>query len=399
MKMNYFIKKIAMLLVLVTLLVQLGENFLALSTQETDKHYKKLLNEIMLDQIFIMRNAVSELEQISINEVPIIEIETMRTVEGFDGEEYLVVECAPAGYMIYHEKTGNFLEYSIKSKSPYNGQDGDLIYMGPNEYYVKNDLGDNYIHTIDESIIDNAVINECIKKSKNISKTLYKNENENVLAYINGETDYLPSKMEDTTESGVATYLSSSSEWTYVDNHEFFLKLDECGYISGGKCGYIAAAILLTYDDVCNNYNTVQNSFYEYDADTDKYIINPYFSHCLYTKGVELGYDASTTSVAIHYTVKDWLKDRNVEVSHTSLYVPFANNGKIANFVDDSRPVIWFGATTSNTAQPDNNGNHAVVVYGYKMSGLQYCFVAHFGWEEATQVFFSGVLGSMYTYE
>ena len=38
--------------------------------------------------------------------------------------------------------------------------------------------------------------------------------------------------------------------WKYVKDYTFFTELKDCGYIDGGRCGYIAAAMLLAYDAV-----------------------------------------------------------------------------------------------------------------------------------------------------
>jgi len=86
-------------------------------------------------------------------------------------------------------------------------------------------------------------------------------------------------------------------------------------------------------------------------------------------------------------------------VDHTSLYIPFGTNVTIANRIDDDRPTIWFGNIIDQTFN-DTTGNHAVVVYGYTYGLLSgYSFVAHFGWTNATEVYYTGILGSVYTYE
>lgn len=59
----------------------------------------------------------------------------------------------------------------------------------------------------------------------------------------------------------------------------------------------------------------------------------------------------------------------------------------------------WFGNIIDQTFN-DTTGNHAVVVYGYTYGLLSgYSFVAHFGWTNATEVYYTGILGSVYTYE
>ena len=205
-----------------------------------------------------------------------------------------------------------------------------------------------------------------------------------------------------TTES-LSALATNSTGWAYVKNYRFFQNLKNCGYCevddngnkvsSGGKgiCGYIAAGMLLTYDTVCNGKKYVPSTYYSKDSNGNV-SITTVLPYVLYKKGVSLGYGASTTSVAIHYTVKAYLASRNMAVSHVSYFPPFANNVTVASYLNDDRPVIWFGAISGT-------GSHAVVVYGYKMSLTGYQYIAHFGWNGHNAVSFTGVIGSMYTYD
>ena len=154
------------------------------------------------------------------------------------------------------------------------------------------------------------------------------------------------------------------------------------------------------YDKINNSKDTASYGYhYSYSYENKNYSIKTDLPTALYNLGVSLGYGAATTSVEIHYTVEAWLLDRGFIVDHTSLYVPFGNNVTIANKIDNDRPTIWFGNVFEQNFD-DTTGNHAVVVYGYKNSALTgYDYVAHFGWNGATMVYYSGILGSVYTYE
>lgn len=79
------------------------------------------------------------------------------------------------------------------------------------------------------------------------------------------------------------------------------------------------------YDKIYNGKNTVTSGTH-YSYSNGKYSIKTALPTALYNKGVSLGYGASTTSVAIHYTVEAWLADRGITVDHTSLYIPFGTN-------------------------------------------------------------------------
>ena len=76
-------------------------------------------------------------------------------VQDFSGEEYYVVECAPAGYLIYHPASGIFVETSPSAPSPYRGLSGEhLYYGGPTEYYIE--IDGTYYHTVIDEVIETS---------------------------------------------------------------------------------------------------------------------------------------------------------------------------------------------------------------------------------------------------
>lgn len=326
-----------------------------------------------------------------------LQITQISKISDFDNNTYTLIDCAPNGYMIYHDGSGIFVESSPVVNSPFYGKRGTYKYVGPNEYYIIND--DSVCRNVlTGAIVDSATITNLAIKSESINQVLVENRNDYILDYINGRSNMSLAEVYASEKEMASTRSIEVGDWTCVKNYSFFMNLKNCGYISGGKCGYIAAGILLTYDKIYNGKNTVTyNTHYSYS--NGAYSINTALPTALYNKGVSLGYGASTTSVAIHYTVEAWLADRGITVNHTSLYVPFGNNITIANKIGDDRPTIWFG-NISNQTFDDTTGNHAVVVYGYKYGLLTgYNFVAHFGWTNATEVYYTGILGSVYTYE
>lgn len=349
------------------------------------------LSNVLQDQLDEMLSNSNQLRG-SNTELEIIQISK---ISDFDGNTYTLVECSPQGYMIYDDASAVFVEYSPVVNSPFYGKSGTYKYVGPNEYYIVDEASECY-NVLSEEVVDSATLTNLTEKSRLINETLSENKNEAILNYVSGKSDVSLAQLYALEDEMASTCSVSVGDWTCVKNYSFFMNLNDCGYISGGKCGYIAAGILLTYDKIYNGENTVTYGTH-YTYSNGKYSIKTALPTALYNKGVSLGYGASTTSVAIHYTVKDWLKDRGITVDHTSLYVPFGNNVTIQNKIKNDRPTIWFG-NISDQSFNDTTGNHAVVVYGYS-TGLMYSFVAHFGWTGATEVYYTGILGSVYTYE
>lgn len=325
-----------------------------------------------------------------------MDLPTMENVEwihNFGGGTYLLAEYKPTGYIIFDVASGTYLERSAEAVSPFKNATGNKYYGGINEYYsLSVENGEKtYTNTVYGNVLSESAVSAFAENSEIISEGLSQNANTELLSYINDEDDIEPT--------------STSSSYVYISNRSFFGKLDLCGDTSvdgNGICGYIAAGILLTYDTVTNGYPLVDSDYYSQTLD-GRYIISSDFHLSLYNLGVSLGYGASTTSVAIHYTVNQYLKNRGVTASHTSLYVPFGNNITIRSKINNNRPVIWFGALGDQTelASADEGcggtTNHAVVVYGYKSGTSE--FIAHSGWSSNPRIQFSGILGSLYTYE
>lgn len=354
------------------------------------------LNNVFEDQLAEMVRKTNELNAGCGLPDLNLQIESTAVINDFAGNTYTLVECAPTGYMIYHNESGIFVEYSPVSHSPYFGAEGAFYYAGPNEYYIQNEDESTYRYAFDTETLTAAQLIDLTENSELVNQTLVENRNEYVLDYINGSSTTRPAELYAAEDNQASTMTVTSGDWTLVDNYGFFMRLSNCGYISGGKCGYIAAGILLAYDEIYNSLDTIPNSYYSYS--NGAYSLSTSLATALYNKGVSLGYGASTTSVAIHYTVKSWLEGRGINADHTSLYIPFGSNSTIKSKLNNDRPVIWFGAVTENSYN-STTGNHAVVVYGYTSDWTGISFVAHFGWNNATTVYFSGVLGSLYTYE
>lgn len=326
-----------------------------------------------------------------------LQITQISKISDFDNNTYTLVDCAPNGYMIYHDNSGIFVESSPVVNSPFYGKSGSYKYAGPNEYYI---INDNSVcrNVLSGAVVDSTTKTKLVSKSASINQTLIENKNGYILDYINRRSNMSLGKIYELEKENTPARSVQVGDWTCVKNYPFFMNLNNCGYISGGKCGYIAAGMLLTYDKICNGKNTV-DAVTHYTYSNGAVAINTALPTALYAKGVNLGYGASTTSVAIHYTVEAWLADRGITVNHTSLYVPIAGNDIVANKIRNNRPTIWFGYINDQTFN-STTGNHAVVVYGYKYGQLTgYNFVAHFGWSNATEVYFTGILGSVYTYE
>lgn len=358
----------------------------------------QILFENHLDNMTKMKEEQNKMDGID-ESLPNIEISEISEIEDFDGNVYTLVECEPVGYMIYHNDSGRFVEYSIVTRSPYDNCEGEYFYAGPNEYYIQPEGTTELKYLFENDYINQEDKETLAELSERIDDVLTENADQLTLNYIKGKNDFSSIQSQRSISEKSVMPDAAASGYKYVKSSAFFRNLNNCGYISGNKCGYIAAGMLLTYDKAINGKNFVTASTH-YTGSGTSCSIKTALPTALYNKGVSLGYSNETTSVAIHYTVEGWLTDRGQSVNHVSLYIPFASANTIAGYIDSNRPVIWFGNISYNTHNQGSAGNHAVVVYGYTRpnTALDPTFVAHFGWTNATEVYFSGILGSMYTY-
>lgn len=341
-----------------------------------------------------------------------LNISAIKDVHDFAGNHYTLAELEPTGYILFHDESGVFIEYSSRALSPYLGLYDELYYAGPQEYYSKTSLeGETeYRHTVMDKTLneDDVIVYE--EASDKLNGKLVAETNQNIVSYIKnntplyknavssqiGQGDSVQDKAGSTTvQSTTATYKGM----TCINNYTFFTRLNQCGDNENDTCGYTAAGMLLAYWKYTKNANYIP---------TDQLIIHclngiayPQISRQLsldlYNVGQDLGYSNSTTSRSIRFTVNKYLENRGMTTNWKDEYIPIGNNFVIIDQLSSDRPVIWFGEIFGNTHDDSSWIAHAVVVYGYSQSITGFSYIAHFGWDTATEVYFSGVVGSMYT--
>lgn len=85
---------------------------------------KQRLNIVMQDKV----DYLSDLADRTLS------IKSTKLVQDFSGNQYIVTECSPTGYMIYSIQSGVFAEYAPESQSPYEGYDGKKILSYPKNF-------------------------------------------------------------------------------------------------------------------------------------------------------------------------------------------------------------------------------------------------------------------------
>lgn len=329
------------------------------------------------------------------------EISAIKEITNFTGDKYTVAEIDPIGYMIFHNDSGTFSEYSPTAPSPYKDyQDTtNLFYCGPMEYYAL--VGDNYIHTITGAITkrshENLTAAETV--SEKVSEHYLETPDINVLNYIetgNGDITKTASTR------AIETYIPGQAQINNLNSKSEMSFCSPSG--TNGICGYIAAAITLSWYDTYKNgaiinddtyfvkargYNVFNGSPTDYAHSGNGY--KRTFSYNLWHYCSKNPDDnGSTIGGDIRDTINTYLhSNRGINSLSASSSWFFTTDTIVNNVVKEGKPTILFGSLAK---EGENWQNHAVTVYGQKDGNR---LIAHMGWEGYDNVYIEGIWGDM----
>ena len=150
-------------------------------------------------------------------------------------DEGTIAFCAEmeSGYVIY-DLSGNTIEYSPTSSSPYSDLQGDLYYAGPLEYLTKTSTDYKNLRT--GEILTDEQFNEVTESFTNESIKL-------------SSTNFISSSAS-RANSGLHTTVSKVSGTPRKLN-----------YNTSNQCGALAAVINLCYIDDYKDYNCLSDSY------------------------------------------------------------------------------------------------------------------------------------------
>ncbi len=327
-----------------------------------------------------------------------LRISAIKEARDFAGNEFLVVEFNPTGYMIFNEEYGVFVESSASSPSPYLTSTGNLYYCGPMFYYAEDENG-NAVHTLEtDEIIPASDISLCAESCNEKYSKIGEEANTMVL-------DYLEGKYRQRAFVDVATELRGSSASTMAtQSNEVYLSLyfsgmNQCGFYcppgSSGICGYISLALVISYKEYCNSASNYMDDSFWTDS-TCRNLKDGTDSFAWYLRSNH-GTQNATRSTEIKEASQSYFANRGVGVSHDSRWSPFFTKGTINDSIDANNPVIAFGDIEE--VGGETVANHAVVIYGYKIeSGLfgETTYTAHFGEDSRNSVEILTIFNSIY---
>lgn len=363
-----------------------------------------LLNQTVFASSAVNSVTFEQARKISVFEYKISEmctdqdltISCIKTATDFAGNPYTIVECNPTGYLVFCETSGVFVEYSPTAPSPYLNQNGELYYCGPTFYYKKDSTGLTLKHTIEEneSVSAARILNYVSTCNQFVDYNL-EQKNTVILNYIkSGDVN--------TPFSEIASqYQTRSTTYGYLTNYTFFFNMTApCGYYcpsgSDGICGYVGLSLIIAYRDKYTDDNYMANSYWQ-NSTTKTNLINGSSSFAAYLRNNH-GTQDGTYSATIKTVSESYFEGRGLNVTHTSKIWGLFNRNTIMSAIDDDNPVLLFGSL-NDPSDDGNNINHAVVAYKYTdHSGLfgSTVYTAHFGWDNYSNIYVSGTIGSIY---
>lgn len=309
-----------------------------------------------------------------------LSIAAVKDLQDFDGNGFTLFELAPTGYIIYHNDSGEFVEYAAGSPSPYTGMSGDLYYGGMTEYYCKQ--GDTLTHTLDSSLSFNASeISSIAVYSGEIAERLNADIKQDYLDFINGKTSSC--EVEVIRSEPAATRASNSARISMTDFFPRLINENQFGYVNTGACGYIATNLILAYNYFSYDYGLVNPEYVDFG---NKCLKGNLLTKYLITLD---GHDPNqylegTTATTIFNMFDSYMNQVNNYYAWTWSWRLFDIDAKVT--IDSGFPVVLFGSLI----MPDGSGrgNHAVVAYDYSDKYYR----AHFGWSNQADIWLKGAL-------
>lgn len=327
-----------------------------------------------------------------------IEASVTKELRDFAGNLYTLIECVPTGYAIYHNDSGNFVELSATSPSPYATENENLYYAGPTQYYTLKD--DIYTNTVNGEQYSKAVISEYSSDCDELAQSHMTEADTAVLSYIE----------EGSFSNAQVPMLAAETAPTYITNAYCISNCEtasEMSYFPKSACGYIAAALLmLWYRSTINttyltsnnssgvSYLTLKNNYYVFCGSPSNFTNGQTFSYNLwrwhspygqadYTNG-----EYSTGAGDIAVTLESYVKGKGLNYGYDTDVLP-TTSSIIKKLDSRDRPyLLWGKLGTADGAT--GKINHAVIVYGH-FNGLLLC---NFGWAGYSCVSISGTWGS-----
>lgn len=305
-----------------------------------------------------------------------------RAIYDTNGNQFILYEIGSQAYYIFDPISEKFLEGSPSAPSPYLNKTGNLIYLGPTNYYVKTE--DCYVHTVlgsSNSLSNNdvAILQKTFGQMLNgVQNEALSTDNIGSTLELNGIYDNMIE--DDCSDEGYINYYitgyTNIQNATYPDNEG-----DTCGYVAGTLVlyywhkrlgGIIPSAYLNTNGKLKTDGATANNN--------------------LQKKLISLGNGGSSWALEIRDVLIAYCEWKGISATSTYYLTGIGYRDELHN----NRPAILFGSF------PNVNGGlpvfHAVTAYGFHLDNENAIIstIVHYGWSGYSEVYLdTGLIGSV----
>lgn len=313
-----------------------------------------------------------------------LQIERIKTLKDFDSGIYTLFELAPTGYIIYHSNSGQFVEYTSISPSPYKGFDGELYYGGMMQYYYRD--GEVLQHTLkSDTIIMYEDRLDYAESCREIDVALCAEAELDNLSYIEGE-----SSLATVSFTGKTVVAGTNATRTpSITMSDFFGKLktsSDIGYRGGGVCGYIATNLMIGYNYFAYDRGLINDT--SFVNETNKTMngagLTNYLLEIAGEDPKESSFSGTAANDAYGY-MKEYFKKVYNRCSWSYGWRLFKINAY--DSIEAGHPVTLYG-NFKNAQDESKKINHAVVAYGYEDGH----YIVHYGWPNYPRVSTAGGL-------
>lgn len=309
----------------------------------------------------------------------------MRSLQDAAGNSYVLYEVGNEAYFIYDPVSDRFLEGSPSAPSPYLDYTGELLYLGPQNYYVASN--DVYNHTVlgDAYDLTTAEVNN-----------------------LQASFDVALSNVRSAECTSVATYATAAQQSSDFDNMvreeydgeeyvnyyvQYYWNIVNASYPpnDGGTCGYVSACLLLYYWH--KRLGGIIHS--NYLLSTGK--LNPNgttINDNLQKKLLSYGYNTSTWALDIRDVLYAYCSEYGISAQISYYLTSYGYYDSLTA----NRPVILFGSLPDPQTNNSTRALHAVLAYGIHTdsTGTFYSIITHYGWPGYYHVLLDyGLIGSV----
>ena len=312
-------------------------------------------------------------------------VAAVKELRDYSDNPYYVCELQPTGYIIADGSYGTIIEYSHSAPSPYQGTNGDLVYLGPTYCYARQDDSNLLNMFSGEVTAGNAV--GFAAAARDVSEKLHASQAEYARAKLELNTseasfNAVGALTEDRSpDTLVGTQFlprdgaTAATTTTYIPGANLLKNLktaEQLGYLKKGDgvCGYIATGLALYWLDEWYGLDEAINDFAFLKKESwGKSFCGPNLTRELRSYGEYNG--SSAIGSVLFWKMEDmcdiideYANIHSVNISYEWRSKPGSTFNSVRTALkNNQKPVILFGRLYDPQIE-GNNFTHAVLAYG-----------------------------------